>query len=768
MDLIDTPDRMKISTRSVVVKPENQANITQGTNRIVKFHVPENIGYFKPSESNFTFNLKMSGRGRPIPDRACGGFHSLIHNIRTLDGTNSHRLEESLEYNTYSAQLCNYTHGESTDNKRAMYEGYQASKSVKNNLYWALGGNNWTTGDGLVTESVARTVQICSPLNTKMLSTDQFIPNAVLGGVRLELELDDYRRSLIYTTGKLGVERQNGLVTLPNLLLGTLGGRGKVGTGTTECLAMTITGAGSGFEVNKIYRFYYAGSPSSDQVGFIRANAVTGAGGITEAEIYAIGGASGTNASVKQPEPGDQIVIKDAVSGSDATATILPGILGNPAGIICNQNQEIEIPIFTGLSLTKKITGDKGIGDYLAEVGNTQSGKTYVPSPAGIFTSTGSAQIGTEGSLRNPTENHFMNPAYQKNSAEADIDSDDCFPETNVPFDIGDSLYVGTLDTSQAEKYVGLVSRIKRYGGTTPAAPGKNEYAVICVKPNYAALTLASGQTPGATPNSLAFGGQDFGFFEDKKGLVVYTKNSERLNGVAQTADRVGQITDNVLKEASKLKVDYEISDLQYQVCEVSMDDSVLSSDMAAANSEKGLQIDLETVHTNLTNLIPNTGPNSQLINTGTIERALGVMSIPLLQNNQRNILEPAFNGEVDTMINYQWRLGINGLVPNQPVAVEKAQSGFPITQSQYLNETLKAVESFGIPLTNLHKVLMNFAVPRAFSRTGMFYDLVKAGSLSLQTENGTVPLRGAKLFVHFINHLRSINISNNGIVIRN
>ena len=94
-----------------------------------------------------------------------------------------------------------------------MYEGYQASKSVKNNLYWALGGNNWTTGDGLVTESVARTVQICSPLNTKMLSTDQFIPNAVLGGVRLELELDDYRRSLIYTTGKLGVERQNGLVT---------------------------------------------------------------------------------------------------------------------------------------------------------------------------------------------------------------------------------------------------------------------------------------------------------------------------------------------------------------------------------------------------------------------------------------------------------------------------------------------------------------------------------------------------------------------------
>jgi len=62
----------------------------------------------------------------------------------------------------------------------------------------------------------------------------------------------------------------------------------------------------------------------------------------------------------------------------------------------------------------------------------------------------------------------------------------------------------------------------------------------------------------------------------------------------------------------------------------------------------------------------------------------------------------------------------------------------------------------------------MNFSVPRAFSRPGMYYNLIKAGSLSLQTENGSVPLLGSKLFVHFINHLRSINISKNGIVIQN
>lgn len=768
MDLSDRPDAMKISTRSVVVKPENQANITQGTNRIIKFHIPENIAYFKPSESNFTFNIKMSGRGRPIPDRACGGFHALVHNIRALDGTNSHRLEESLEYNTYCSQLTNYTRGEANDNKKAMYEGFQASQSVKNNLYWALDGLNWTQSP-IVKMSIPRSVQICSPLHTKMLSTEQFIPNAVLGGLRLELELDDYRRSLIYTTNKLGVERENGVVSLPNLILaGAPGSRGTDGTGTTQVSSLSITTAGNNFTAGNIYPFSY--SDGGEQIGFVRCNAVTGANP-TDFEIYAIGGTTGV--SVKQPEPGDDIHIESGANKS--VCKVLPGILGNPAGLICSSVQEIEIPVFCGTDSRNKLAGTRSISAYLGDLPAVQSVTgPYAASPPNIFSTAGtdSAKIGTLDSLRNPYSNHFINGAYPAGT-QANIDNDDCFPETNIPFDVGDSLYIANLnDANPREQYVGLVSAIKRYGTpptTTPLASGPNQYCKICIKPNVPALTLLTN-TPGTdTPAYKAFGdGNEYGFFNGKNGLVLYTKNEHRLNGVPQTNAFVQYITDAAVKNASQLKVDYEISDLQYQVCEVSMDDSVLSSDMAAANSEKGLQIDLETIHTNLTNLVPNTGPNSQLINTGTIERALGIMSVPLVQNNQRSLLEPAFNGEVDTMINYQWRLGINGLVPNQPVAVEKASAPFPITQSQYVNEALKAVESFGISLTNLHKVLMNFAVPRAFSRPGMYYNLIKAGSLSLQTENGSAPLLGSKLFVHFINHLRSINISKNGIVIQN
>jgi len=768
MDLSDRPDAMKISTRSVVVKPENQANITQGTNRIIKFHIPENISYFKPSESNFTFNIKMQGRGRPIPDRACGGFHALVHNIRALDGTNSHRLEESLEYNTYCSQLTNYTRGEANDNKKAMYEGFQASQSVKNNLYWALDGQNWTLAP-LVKMSIPRSVQICSPLHTKMLSTEQFIPNAVLGGLRLELELDDYRRSLIYTTNKLGVEQENGVVSLPNLILaGAPGTRGKNGAGATEVLSLELTTAGNNFTLGRVYPFAY--SDGGDQVGFARCNAVAGVNP-TEFEIYAIGGAAGSG-SVKQPEPGDDIYIDSGATKS--VCKVLPGILGNPAGIICNPNQEIEIPIFCGTDSRNKISGTRSISAYLTDLTSVQAAAgPLVASPPDIFSTAGtdSTRIGTLDSLRNPFSNHFVNGAYPT-TAQADVDTDDCFPETNIPFDVGDSLYIANLNPANPrEQYVGLVSAIKRYGTptTTPTTSGPNLYCKICIKPNVQALTLASGDPGIDTAANKAFGDtNEYGFFNGKNGLVLYTKNEHRLNGVPQTNAFVQYITDVAVKNASQLKVDYEISDLQYQVCEVSMDDSVLSSDMAAANSEKGLQIDLETIHTNLTNLVPNTGPNSQLINTGTIERALGIMSVPLVQNNQRSLLEPAFNGEVDTMINYQWRLGINGLVPNQPVAVEKASAPFPITQSQYVNEALKAVESFGISLTNLHKVLMNFSVPRAFSRPGMYYNLIKAGSLSLQTENGSAPLLGSKLFVHFINHLRSINISKNGIVIQN
>jgi len=96
MDLADSPDAMKVDSQTIVIKPENQSNISKSNgSRNVRFHIPDYVSYWLPSQSNFTFNLKMSGRGNPIPSRDAG-CHALFNTIRTHDGTGTHLLEEEV------------------------------------------------------------------------------------------------------------------------------------------------------------------------------------------------------------------------------------------------------------------------------------------------------------------------------------------------------------------------------------------------------------------------------------------------------------------------------------------------------------------------------------------------------------------------------------------------------------------------------------------------------------------------------------------------
>ena len=93
----------------------------------------------------------------------------------------------------------------------------------------------------------------------------------------------------------------------------------------------------------------------------------------------------------------------------------MPGILGNPAGIICNPNQEIEIPIFCGTDSRNKISGTRSISAYLTDLTSVQAAAgPLVASPPDIFSTAGtdSTRIGTLDSLRNPFSNHFVNGAY--------------------------------------------------------------------------------------------------------------------------------------------------------------------------------------------------------------------------------------------------------------------------------------------------------------------------------------------------------------------
>ena len=61
----------------------------------------------------------------------------------------------------------------------------------------------------------------------------------------------------------------------------------------------------------------------------------------------------------------------------------------------------------------------------------------------------------------------------------------------------------------------------------------------------------------------------------------------------------------------------------------------------------------------------------------------------------------------------------------------------------------------------------MNYSVGRQFSRPGQYFNLMEAGDLLLKAQFDA-PQTSPKLYCHFINHLRSINISKNGIQVMN
>ena len=177
--------------------------------------------------------------------------------------------------------------------------------------------------------------------------------------------------------------------------------------------------------------------------------------------------------------------------------------------------------------------------------------------------------------------------------------------------------------------------------------------------------------------------------------------------------------------------------------------------------------LDVETIETRMTNQPAIQGPTSNLISIPNITRALGVLSCPLNQNQQRGLEYASLRGQPDNLSSYQFELGQTGLVPNRPVPVEKASLGNPLCQTQEVNEKMKCLESFGLQVSNLNRVGLNFSVGRQFARSNMYFDLMRAGDLILRCQYDEAQT-SPKLFVHFINHIRSINVNRDGIEIMN
>tara|TARA_R110002020_G_C16320655_1_gene774770 strand:+ start:11927 stop:14578 length:2652 start_codon:yes stop_codon:yes gene_type:complete len=883
MDLGDSASAMPpVQSQTIIVKPENQANITkQNGSRNIKVFIPPHLGYWLPSQSDFHFNIKMKGRGQPIPSRDAG-CHSLFLNIRSWDGTGTHLLESVEQYNTYVAQCYNYNKTQALSNDRAEFQGVQANKALDQNLFWALdGGTNWS-GGVIDKPNIARSVQFVSPFKTKLYDTDEYVPVECLGGVRLEAQLDNYLRSLEYTTGSLAIGADNGLPAYPLAIMPSQGEYpALVGPPAQTALPQFIySGAGTAVGVDYVAGNSYAfGINGATPIcGYIKVLAVAGSGGLVVpgnlmpptqqttgatpgaypavATTVAPAGGSGATLNITIAATGLVSVANVAVAGSgysvgdvltvangliggggqDATFTLsaadiagvsnptqceilclgeagatsdrpipvagdilhleVPTAITTPvakllrvadgancvgAGRVANRSQNIHLPLWSGngtdlcnLALSYPVgavAGDAVIspaGDGTNGVPPNGAGDDFGDNPS--------------SSLRNPRRD--VAPR-----ASTAYDPTGCFPATVMPFSVGDSVYVKHLPDPanplapglQDEALVGCVSAIDEYKPKTPATPpveNPSGMPRLLLRPDVEALQATPAAGGAATPytaKASVFGklnaavppvptplDGDYAYTRERHGLTIYTKEGDRVNGWTPK-----YITSSALVQAAQEPIDFEISDFQYQVKQIMMPEQVADREMAATNSEAGLQIDLETIATRQVNLAAIQGPTSQLISLPNISRGLGVLSVPLNQNEQRGLEYSSLRGAPDNATDYQWELGVKGLCPNRPVPVEKASFNNPLVQSQFINENMKALDSFGVPVSNLNNICMNWSVGRQFARPQQFFDLARAGDLLLKMQFNqaqTYP----KLFVHFINHLRSINISKNGIQIMN
>lgn len=725
MDLQDTPTMQPIASETLVIKPENQKDIKRDNqNRNVRFLIPNYVGYYLPDQSNFSCEITMEGRGNPIPSRDAG-IHSLFNVVRTHDGTNSHILEEVLQYNTLVAQQFHYTKTNSLDNYRTEFEGVQPNKSIDGNIYWKPATGSAYPNANVVAPDVANPVQVVFPLKTEFYSSSEFIPATIFNGLRLELQMEDYRRALEFTTGSLGVGSANGLCPNPLAIIQSQN-KGSAG-GDPQKNQFSVGVVGAGYDITKIYT-------------------VTDAGGILRGYVQPTAVNAGDNALVNGEvlfyALGPNTTLPDAGTVLDVGVPSAGGSGGNVAG---------QITVTAGVIPMGAIRIEDHNSEFFVElgVGRPSTALAGTTSPATRLTDFGA------GTLRDPFR--VVNPIGTNGSGYG---IDVCFPDCVMPFSVGDRLKMNTL-TNAGEVTLGVITEIQKSGSNCRIlfAP---DIAVVTGLGNDVAVAGLAGGTAGI----LA---QDYLFSNLEQGYKLFVEEADRLNGYTFTniSGRAKAPTQAVLVASASSKVDFTVKNLQYQIKRVDMDDSTVQADLRASNSSSGYKLDIPTTQTRLVNLQAIQGPTSQLISIPNITKALGVLSVPLNQNEQFSLAKESLKGRPDGMSNYQYELGHDGLQPQRKVPIDKASLGNPLVQTQALNELIKANEAFGYSTMNLNMLGLNFAVGRQFARNDMYYNLMEAGDLTLRADydsGQTFP----KLFAHFIHHLRTIVVSSSGIQMSN
>lgn len=297
-------------------------------------------------------------------------------------------------------------------------------------------------------------------------------------------------------------------------------------------------------------------------------------------------------------------------------------------------------------------------------------------------------------------------------------------PVNNNSLDIGDRLYISNADGT-GERSLGV---IYSFGADVD---GDMEVHVIPDR--------ALGVSLGA---------------DYLVGSHVYFKETDRLNGVTVTDVPATQIA-----EAAK-KVSYQISDIELLLLQVQPPQAYVDSMMKQMSSEKGLSLDYRTWSLYRVNVTTRDGLTDQLIPAGQ-RRAYSILSVPLGAGLQSSVSNSAFRGLIDECKDYQYVFG-GHLIPDRPISLERYTQTPVRSDALHLIETEKALINCGYGVRNLLDMANKFLIARGFSKYNQVFDLSgQSLSLRIQYDSSTQD----KLFEHFVQYLKRVNISSAGVM---
>lgn len=206
-----------VPTKVISVKPEAQVNYNPKTQNQLRWLLPQYLGFIDPRSTYMKYKIQMSGRGHTKPDWRAG-VHSIWRDVRIQDGTGSAELEMIQDYNVLTANWWNWTNNESIDNKRDMFEGRSRNTDIDNQLFYGA-SPDWTTGGLKGNTFEKKFVEVQQPIYSGILGGDRVFPVSATKGLRVQMTLDDLRRSLVFND-TLGIKSDlnAGFVELKNAL----------------------------------------------------------------------------------------------------------------------------------------------------------------------------------------------------------------------------------------------------------------------------------------------------------------------------------------------------------------------------------------------------------------------------------------------------------------------------------------------------------------------------------------------------------------------